>query len=226
MARGATGSGRIAVSWRHYENEHASKGLVHHRYFLRLRTDADREASGPRRLRGGDLRKVNALDDLKAQYGDDLWVASLDVTDVKAVRRVVDRAFATMGRIDVVVNNAAYGLFGAAEEVCTSFRACGESDAVRTVDFAFDVTERSDQLRSSLTLAALANGASRLHGGLGQVPGDLSYAVKGHRSREAPPVPSTGRPAAYTQTSNGITDACHQKSVNHRVRRRIQSHDC
>src|SRR5580704_19621447 len=63
------------------------------------------------------LRKVNVLDDLKAQYGDDRWVASLDVTDPAAVRRVVDRAFATMGRIDVVVNNAAYGLFGAAEEV-------------------------------------------------------------------------------------------------------------
>jgi NAD(P)-dependent dehydrogenase (short-subunit alcohol dehydrogenase family) len=63
------------------------------------------------------LRKVNALDDLKAQYGDDLWVASLDVTDVEAVRRVVDRAFATMGRINVIVNNAAYGLFGAAKEV-------------------------------------------------------------------------------------------------------------
>ena len=105
-----------------------------------------------RGLHGGDLLN-EAFDDLKAQYGDD------------------------PAPIDVVVNNAAYGLFGAAEEVCTSFRASGERYAVRTVDFAFDVTERSDQLRSSLTLAALANGASRLHGGLGQVPGDLSYAV-------------------------------------------------
>jgi short chain dehydrogenase len=63
------------------------------------------------------LRKVNALDDLKVQYGDDLWVASLDVTNAEAVRQIVDRAFVIMGRIDVVVNNAAYGLFGAAEEV-------------------------------------------------------------------------------------------------------------
>ncbi len=62
------------------------------------------------------LRTVNALDELEAHYGDRLWVAPLDVTDTEAVRRVVDRAFDDMGRIDVVVNNAAYALFGAAEE--------------------------------------------------------------------------------------------------------------
>ncbi|XXV23352.1 hypothetical protein WME87_33970 [Sorangium sp. So ce1389] len=39
------------------------------------------------------LRKVNALDDLKARHGDRLWVAALDVTEAAAVRRVVDRAF-------------------------------------------------------------------------------------------------------------------------------------
>jgi NAD(P)-dependent dehydrogenase (short-subunit alcohol dehydrogenase family) len=63
------------------------------------------------------LRRMNALDDLKATYGDRLWIASLDVTDHDAVRRTVDRAFTELGRIDTVVNNAGYGLFGAAEEV-------------------------------------------------------------------------------------------------------------
>jgi NAD(P)-dependent dehydrogenase (short-subunit alcohol dehydrogenase family) len=63
------------------------------------------------------LRRERALDDLKAQYGDSLWVASLDVTDSAAVRQVVDSAFSQLGRIDVIVNNAGYGLFGAAEEV-------------------------------------------------------------------------------------------------------------
>ncbi len=63
------------------------------------------------------LRKVGSLDDLRAQHGERLWVARLDVTDAIAIRRVVDQAFGDLGRIDVVVNNAAYGLVGAAEEL-------------------------------------------------------------------------------------------------------------
>lgn len=63
------------------------------------------------------LRKTDALDDLKARYGERLWTASLDVTDTPAIRDVVARAFAALGRIDIVVSNAGYGLFGAGEEV-------------------------------------------------------------------------------------------------------------
>ena len=62
-------------------------------------------------------RKIDGLNELKAQYGDLLWVRSMDVTDTAAVRQVVDEAFQELGHIDVVVNNAGYALFGAAEEV-------------------------------------------------------------------------------------------------------------
>jgi NADP-dependent 3-hydroxy acid dehydrogenase YdfG len=63
------------------------------------------------------LRKPEMLDDLRGRYGEMLIVEALDVTDTSAIRRVVDQAFNYLGRIDVVVSNAGYALFGAAEEV-------------------------------------------------------------------------------------------------------------
>jgi NAD(P)-dependent dehydrogenase (short-subunit alcohol dehydrogenase family) len=65
----------------------------------------------------GTVRKLDAMNDLKAKYGERLWLANLDMTDLTAVRSVVDKAFAELGTIDVIVSNAGYGLFGAAEEL-------------------------------------------------------------------------------------------------------------
>ncbi|TDD93860.1 SDR family oxidoreductase [Actinomadura rubrisoli] len=59
------------------------------------------------------LRRPEALDDLRS---DRLWVARLDVTDAGQVRRVLDEAFAALGTVDVVVNNAGFGLFASVEE--------------------------------------------------------------------------------------------------------------
>ncbi|MEV4360935.1 SDR family oxidoreductase [Nonomuraea sp. NPDC049625] len=62
-------------------------------------------------------RRLESLDGLAARYGRQLWRARLDVTDTTALRQVVDRAFTDLGRIDIVVSNAGYGLFGAPEEL-------------------------------------------------------------------------------------------------------------
>jgi NAD(P)-dependent dehydrogenase (short-subunit alcohol dehydrogenase family) len=64
----------------------------------------------------GTFRRDGALADPQDTYGGRLWTAKLDLTDLAAIRATVDRAFADLSRIDVVVSNAAYGLFGAAEE--------------------------------------------------------------------------------------------------------------
>ncbi|MFC8567900.1 SDR family oxidoreductase [Streptomyces sp. NPDC057245] len=65
----------------------------------------------------GTVRREGSADDLRAEYGDRFRLAHLDVTDLPEVRTVVDAAFSDLGRIDAVVGNAGYGLFGAAEEL-------------------------------------------------------------------------------------------------------------
>jgi len=65
----------------------------------------------------GTVRDTQKIDDLIKRYPQTFNVEILDVTDTKAVREVVDQSFAKFGRIDVVISNAGYGLFGAGEEL-------------------------------------------------------------------------------------------------------------
>jgi len=61
-------------------------------------------------------RRPETLDELSETYGDRLLPITLDVTDRDGVFAAVDRAATTLGGLDVVVNNAGYGLFGTVEE--------------------------------------------------------------------------------------------------------------
>lgn len=62
------------------------------------------------------IRKPDVLNELQAQYGSRLWQANLDLTNAAQIKEVAERAIGELGTIDVVVNNAAYGLYGAIEE--------------------------------------------------------------------------------------------------------------
>src|SRR5690348_430954 len=62
-------------------------------------------------------RNVKTLEPLVARYGDRVAALTLDVTDKAAVAAKVSETQERFGRIDIAVNNAGYGLFGAIEEV-------------------------------------------------------------------------------------------------------------
>ena len=65
----------------------------------------------------GTVRRADSVSDLADKHSDNLRVEVLDVRDTPALRAVVDRTAADFGRIDVVISNAGYGVFGAAEEL-------------------------------------------------------------------------------------------------------------
>ncbi|NUT51744.1 MAG: SDR family NAD(P)-dependent oxidoreductase, partial [Saccharothrix sp.] len=82
-----------------------------------LEEQRDRAALGRGDKVTATVRKLGDVDDLVDEFGEAVLPLQLDVTDRADVFATVERAGAHFGRLDVVVNNAGYGLFGAIEEI-------------------------------------------------------------------------------------------------------------
>ena len=65
----------------------------------------------------GTVRKTAAVEDLIARYPDHFHVEIVDMRDRKAVKQLGQKSEELFSTIDVIVSNAGYGLFGAAEEL-------------------------------------------------------------------------------------------------------------
>lgn len=119
----------------------------------------------------GTVRTVK--DDIKKlaqQYPETLDVQHLDVTNVAEIRQVVDTAVKNHGKIDVLINNAGYGLFGAAEEL---------SDKDINLILATDLTGSIQMIRAVIPYMRKQGGGRIIqissYGGQVAYPGNSMY---------------------------------------------------
>jgi NAD(P)-dependent dehydrogenase (short-subunit alcohol dehydrogenase family) len=99
-------------------------------------------------LKHGDLvvataRKVETIQDLVKDYPKQAIAVTLDVTKKDQIEAALKKTIDTFGKVDVLVNNAGYGIIGALEEVTTE-----EIDHV----FATNVFGLIDMTKATLPL--------------------------------------------------------------------------
>ena len=136
------------------------------------------------------LRTPGQLDELARRHGDRLWLRTLNVTDTAALRRIVDEAFDTHDRIDAVVSNAGYGVFGVAEDLDDHH----VDDMIAT------------NLTASIQLARAVVQGDRLDGLPGPGVGELQVGgvrLRVPRDGQALPLPSFGH-AGHRRTDESL----------------------
>ena len=122
----------------------------------------------------GTIRDTAKVADLTGQHPGTFVPELLEMTDTTAIRQLIDRCWQRLGRIDVIVSNAGYGLFGAAEEL---------SDAQVADIIATNLTGPITLIRSALPHLREQGGGRIIqissYGGQVAFPGNsLYHAIK------------------------------------------------
>lgn len=153
----------------------------------------------------GTVRRPDSVAGLVQKYPGTFHRELLDVTDADAIRDLVDRSFVSLGRVDVVVSNAGYGLFGAAEEL---------SDQQVSHIIATNLTGSIQLIRASLPHL-------RAQGG-GRIIQISSYVARSH-PRHPPPGAAGGEPRCPACRADGSRPRLDRRFSrgDHRARRPV-----
>jgi len=151
-------------------------------------------------------RALKTLDDLKAQYPGQCLPLQLDVTDGKQCAEVVQAVVAATKRLDVLVNNAGYGLIGSLEDstdeqIERNF-ATIVFGAVRLMRAALPTfrAQRSGRIINISAAAAMANYAGF------SIYGGAKYALEGISEALAAEVKPLGVKVSLVQPGPFRTD--------------------
>ncbi|MDY0812244.1 SDR family NAD(P)-dependent oxidoreductase [Kitasatospora purpeofusca] len=124
-------------------------------------------------------RETAPLEGLVEAHGDRLLLVRADVRDEQAVREAVERALSRFGRIDVVANNAGYGLFGAVEEASdTQARAVFDTNVFGVLNVLRATLPVLRSQRSGHILQGSSVYGQSAHPGVGLLAA-TKYAVEG-----------------------------------------------
>ena len=123
-------------------------------------------------------RNVKTIAEMAQPFGGRMIALPLDVTDAAAAKAAVAKAVETFGGLDVLVNNAGYGLFGAIEEgTPEEYRPMFEVNVfglIETTRAALPVLRRSGG-----TIVNMSSGAGIAGGGGAGYYNAAKFAVEG-----------------------------------------------
>ena len=123
-------------------------------------------------------RTVATIEGMAEPFGSRMITLPLDVTDAAAAKAAIAKAVETFGGLDVLVNNAGYGLFGAIEEgTPEEYRPMFEVNVfglIETTRAALPVLRRSGG-----TIVNMSSGAGIAGSGGGGYYNAAKFAVEG-----------------------------------------------